>query len=338
MKGGDGILAGVLVAMLIAGCGGSSGGSGETTATLAPPPLPSEIRVSLDGHMGPQNVGLLMAEKRGYFDDEGLNVWLGAPLVPRNTVFYVVTRMDELGVAPLPQVALARENELPVVAVGSLIPEPTAAMIWLGRSQIGTIADLEGKRIGYPGLPFQKDLLGTALESAGLTLDDVEVEPVGYRLVPALLKGEVDAIFGGSGNIEGAALESQGARPVIKHVQGFGVPAYDELVVITRSDRAAADPGAIRALMSAVRRGTAAALKNPKEAAKVIVESREPDPKTNLRETEAELKATLPLLSKTGRLDPDQTTDLLDWMHEQGWIKRVMPASEVLAGEEQPKP
>lgn len=329
-------LAGLLVAMLMGGCGASTNRVDPAdidVESLGPPPLPDEIKVSLDGYEGAENVGLLMAEKRGYFDDVGLNVWVGAPLRPRSTAFYVATRTDELGVAQLPQVAIARENGLPLVAVGSVIPQPTAAMIWLGRSRIRAVADLRGKTIGIPGVPFQDDLLRTVLEDAGLTLEDVKVKPLAYRLVPALLNGRVDAIFGGSGNVEGAALEARGAEPVIKPVQSLGVPAYDELVVITREDRAAANPQAIRAFMSAVRRGTAAAVKDPKGAARLIAKSSESDPEYSRTETEAQLKATLPLLSRTGKVDASRTADFLDWMHGQGWIKRAMPVHELLVDE-----
>lgn len=336
MRGSHKLLVGLLLALLVAGCGGSAGSTDSAKTVAAPaeaPPLPAKIKVTLNAYVGAENVGLLMAEKLGYFDDVGLNVWVGKPAIPSNTVYYVVARIDEIGVVPLPRVAIAREHGLSIVAVGSLIPQPTAAMIWLKGDGIQKMGDLKGKRIGISGVAFQKQLLRYVLEKAGLTLEDVEVAPVGYRLVPALLKGEVDAIFGGSPNVEGVALASQGADPVIKRVQDFDVPPYDQLAVITREDRAAADPEAMRAFMTAVQRGTAAAAKHPKEAAKLIVRNIASDPRATLAETEAELKATLPLLSRTGRLDHDRTTGLLDWMHAQGWIKQAVPASEVLAGE-----
>lgn len=331
------MLAGALAVVLIAGCGGSADTGGSTT-TIEAPPLPKKIKVSLDDYEGAENVGLLMAEKLGYFDDVGLNVWVGSPARPSNTVYYVSTRIDELGVAPLPRVAIARENGLPIVAIGSVIPQPTAAMIWLKQSGIRTLADLKGKTIGIPVIPFQEGLLRSVLEGAGLSLEDVQVQQVGYRLVPALLKNEVDAIFGGSPNIEGVALASRGAEPVVKPVQDFGVPTYDQLAVITREDRAAADPRAMRAFMSAVRRGTAAAAKHPEAAAKLIVGSFHADPRITLKEAEGQLKATLPLLSKTGDINSKQTEEFLDWMREQGMIKQPASASELLAEQDPSQP
>lgn len=331
------ILAGALVVLIMAGCGGSS--EAETTATpIEAPPLPAEIKVTLDGHMGAENVGLLMAEQRGYFDDVGLKVFLAAPAAPRNSAYYVATRIDEFGVSHMPQVAIARENGLPIVAVGSVIPQPTAALIWLEGSKIRDVADLRGKTIGVPGVPFQEDLLEIVLGRAGLTLDDVGVLPVSYRMVPALVKGQVDAIFGGSANVEGAALRSQGAEPVIERVQDLGVPLYEELVVIAREDRAVADPEAIRAFMAAVRRGTAAAVEDPEAAARAIESSREPTPGATRKEIEAQVEATLPLLSRTGRIDRDRTADFLEWMHQQGLTRRAMPVSELVAGGPAPSP
>lgn len=327
--------------MLIAGCGASAdtgGSTGTAAKDIEVPPLPSEIKVSLEGHKGAENVGFLMAEKLGYFEDAGLKVFLGAPAIPSNTVYYVATRIDELGVTRLPRVPIARENGLPVVAVGSVIPEPTAAMIWLRGSGVRSVADLKGQTIGISGIPYLKELLRVVLENAGLTPEEVTVRPVGYRTVPALLKGEVDAIFGGSSNIEGAALAARGAEPVVKRVQDLGVPDYEELVVITREDRAAADPEVIGAFMSAVKRGTAAAVRHPQMAAQLIAKSPETDPQATLGEIEAQLRATLPLLSRTGRVDPNQASGLLAWMREQGMIERAVPASELFAGPELPQP
>jgi ABC-type nitrate/sulfonate/bicarbonate transport system substrate-binding protein len=71
-------------------------------------------------------------------------------------------------------------------------------------------------------------------------------------LVSALLSGRADAIFGGSWNVEGIELESRGAEPVITRIQDLGIPDYEELVMVARSDLVADDPRLIRDFMSAV--------------------------------------------------------------------------------------
>jgi len=328
----------IVAGALFSGCGGNQGAAGTTTTptTRKAAPSPSfsrELHVSLDGLVSPANIAIQMAVKEGFFADVGLPVWIGSPIRPRRPVLYVADSTDDLGVTQQPQVAIARENGAPVVAVGSLVSQPTAAMIWLRRSKIRGIADLEGKTIAVPGIPYQEELLEFVLERAGVEPGDVEVKHVGFRLVPALLKGKADAIFGGSWNIEGIALREQGMKPVIKRVQELGVPTYDELVVIARADRAARDPKVIRKFMSALTRGVAAVRRNPEAAVELIEETRERNLETSRRETMAQVRATLPLLSPTGYIDPDQAGELLGWMHDEGMIRRRSPASELFTDE-----
>jgi putative hydroxymethylpyrimidine transport system substrate-binding protein len=246
--------------------------------------------------------------------------------------------MDEFGVTQLPQLLIARDRGMPLVAIGSLVPYPTAAMIWLKRSKIAGIGDLKGKTIAIPGLPFQEALLELVLRRAGLALEDVKVKPVGYDLVSALLSGQADAIFGGTWNIEGAALEARGVDPVVKRVEDLGVPAYDELVVITRSDLIAEDPELIRDVMATVAHGVAAVRRDPSATVKLIEESFESSPELSRKETEAAMKATLPLFSTSARLNPNQAGNLAKWMHEEGLIQREPLPSEFLTNDFLPEP
>jgi ABC-type nitrate/sulfonate/bicarbonate transport system substrate-binding protein len=139
-------------------------------------------------------------------------------------VTYVSTSTDDIGLTQEPQLAIAKEHGAPLVAVGSLISEPTAAMIWLRRSGIRGIADLRNKTIAVPGIPYQEEMLESVLARAGLKVEDVHVERAPYELVPTLLGEKADAIFGGSWNIEGVALRERGAKPVIRRVQELGIP------------------------------------------------------------------------------------------------------------------
>lgn len=325
MRGNRLILAAVAAFALLVGCGGGS--DSETPE----PALDSyrAIVVTLDGHHNAENVGLLMAESLDYFDDVDLGVELrDEPVSPDRPIDYVVGQAVDLAVSHQPQVVLARSQGQPIVAVGSLVPQPTAAMIWLEKAKIDDIADLKGKTVGFYGLSFERELLENVLRHAGLTRKDVRVEEVGYETVPALASGKVDAIFGDSGNVEGVELESRGLKPVVTGVQDLGVPAYDELVVIARPDRLREDPRLIPDFMSAVARGTAAAIADPKAAAKTIIEYSEADP--SRKATEASIEATLPLLSGDGHMDPDQASRLVDWMHEEGLIRRTVPVSALL--------
>lgn len=322
------VLAVGAVAALLVGCGG---GDDAETAGPSPERLKTfqTVKVTLDGEPGPETAGLLTANGLGYFSEVGLGVETYAPLDPTRPVQYVVDESIDLAITHEPQAVLAQEQGRPIVAIGSLVPDPTLSMIWLAKSEIGDLADLKGKTIGIPGAPFQRDFLEVALARAGLKLSDVKVEESGYRLVQHLIDGETDAIFGGSRNVEGAELESRGQEPVVVEAEAMGIPPYDELVVIAREDRVAANPKLFRVFMEAVNRGTAAAIEDPEGAAEAIALADETE--FQLKPTEAGLEATLPLLSTTGRIDPAQASDLIAWMHEEGMIERRLPVPALLA-------
>lgn len=316
-------------AALWAGCGGPAE---EASSVEKPPTPPKEWRVTLDSVDGPENVSVLMALHRGFFEDAGLDVWAGSPLEPNRPASYVAKGTDDFGLLQLPQLAIARDKGMPLVAVGSVIPRATATMIWLKGAGIGGIADLEGKTVAIPGAPFQRRLLEAALTHAGLALADVEVKEVGYNLVGALLNGSADAIFGGSAGIEGVKLESRGAEPVITPLEKLGIPEYEELVVVTRDDLAADDPQLVRDFMSAINRGTAAAVEDPGGAVDAVVEGLEANPPPDRQVMEAQMKATLPLLSRSGRLDRERIAGFLAWMHREGLIAGEVSAEALLSG------
>jgi len=334
------------VVFLLVGCGGGGAHSTSDKAVAAtsdasaekpapfPCPKPSEqLQVTLDGHAGAENAGILMAERRGYFREAGLDVWVRTPGNPEYPVSYVAVGDDDVGIAQQPQIVLGNELEETVVAIGSVISKPTAAMIWLKGSGVNEIGDLKGKTVATSGALYQSDLLEQALAQAGLTADDVKVVGAGYELVPKLLKGEVDAIFGGSANIEGAALEARGAEPVITPVQELGAPPYDELMLIARPECVVKHPALYRRFLTAVARGTAAAKKDPHGTALAIEQNLGSDPKAGRKEIEAQVAATLPLLSRSGRIDLAQATDLVEWMRDKGMIEEEPPVEQLFTNE-----
>jgi putative hydroxymethylpyrimidine transport system substrate-binding protein len=319
--------------LLPAGCGG--GGEEAVTgkasvSTQEDSAANRSLRVSLDDVEGAENVGIVMAVKRGYFEDVGLDVWAGSPLEPSRPVQYVAKGIDDFGVTQQPQVVIGKEKGADLVAVGSLVSQPTAAMIWLKGSKIGGLADLKGKTIGFPGVPFQKGMLQAVLSRVGLTLEDVQVRNLRYEMASGLVEGRVDAIFGGSWNLEGVELETAGAEPVITRVQELGVPDYEEGVVVAPADLVDENPQLIRDFMSAVARGTQAAIQDPKAAAAAIKEAIGAVPDLHRKDREAQLKATLPLLSRSGYMSPDRARGLVDWMYEEELIKRRWPPEALL--------
>lgn len=324
------------VIVAFAGCGGAGQSTGESrsaSTAAASSEAKRDAWISIDGYKGAASVGILMAQKLGYFDEQGIEMAFTSAVVPDWPIKYVREGMVDFAVLRQPQVVLAEEKGAPIIAVGALEARPTAALIWLKRSGIDGIPDLRGRTIAIPGASFEEDFLQSLLERHGMTLDEVKIKRVEYDLTPALVSGQADAVFGGSWNVEGAALAARGLRPVVHRVQSLGFPSYDGQVLVARTHWAARNGPLIRDVMTALARGTAAATEHPRAAARVIEEGGETDLSVTPQAREAEVEATLPLLSETGYMSPSRAEELIDWMHAEGWIKRAFPASRLLTND-----
>lgn len=326
-------MAALAVAVLGAGCGGGEDGAATSPSTVAKQKPLRELSVTLNGYAGPENLGILTAGWEKCFRDAGLDVSVYSPARPNRPVEYTAGGNVDIGISREPEVAIAQSEGIPVVAIGSLVAEPTTALIWLKNSGIEDISDLKGKTIATAGLPFEEEFLDSVLRGAGVSPSEVKLENAGYGLVPALAKGRADAVFGASWNLEGIQLETLGLDPVVTRVEDLGIPAYDELVVIVRRDRLAKEPQLFRDFMAAVARGTATAIEAPPLAFEVVDENVEADYRVKPPTREAQIEATLPLLSEDGYMDPEQAKRLVDWMYGEGMIKRKPSVSSLLTND-----
>jgi putative hydroxymethylpyrimidine transport system substrate-binding protein len=308
------------LALGLAACGEKS----EDTTGAATEPL----SLTLDFYPNPDHAGIYMAQKLGYFADAGLDLSIQTPSDPAAPIKQVAAGQTDLAISYEPEVLLAREQGLDVVAVGALVDRPLTSLIWLKKSGIGGVAGLRGKTIATAGIPYQDAYLKTILARAKLTPSDVNTVNVGYGLLPALVGGSADAMLGGFSNVEGVDLRLRGKDPVVTPVDQLGVPSYDELVLVAKGDRLEEDPQPIRLFLAALARGTAAAIKNPEAATKALLEANSDlDPKL----TRAEVSATLPLLSRSGSMNPARWNRFIAWMRENGLISTLPPASAVLS-------
>jgi putative hydroxymethylpyrimidine transport system substrate-binding protein len=289
--------------------------------------------LTLDFYPNPDHAGIYMAQKLGYFEEAGLDVEIAAPSDPAAPVKQVAAGRTDLAISYEPEVALAREQGLDIVAVGALVNRPLTSLIWLGEAKVKGVGDLGGKTIATAGIPYQDAFLKTILGRVDLQSDDVEAVNVGFGLLPALLGGSAQAMLGGYSNVEGVDLRERGKAPVVTPVDQLGVPTYDELVLVANREELEEDPDKFRLFLAALRRGTEAAAEKPGEATTAVTEAN-PDLDPNL--AAAEVKATLPLLSAGtakepyGYMEPKEWEAFAGWMRDNGLIDSLPQASELL--------
>ena len=298
---------------------------------------PDAFDLTLDFYPNPDHAGIYLAEERGFFREAGLDVRIHQPSDPSAPLKLLATGRTDLAISYEPEVVLAREQDLDVVAVGALVDRPLTSLIWTADSGLGGIRDLRGKTIATAGIGYQDAYLETILARVDLTPDDVKSVNVGFGLLPAVLGGRADAMLGGFRNVEGVDLRLRGAAPTVLPVDRLGVPTYDELVLVAQGESLDEDPEAIRLFLAALARGTSAAVADPAASAQAVLEANSGlDP----RLTEAETEATLPLLGAAAEdsfaMNPRRWGEFSGWMRDNGLIDSLPPTSELLTNDHLP--
>ncbi len=291
------------------------------------------LSLALDFYPNPDHAGIYMAQELGYFEEAGLDVGIEAPADPSLPIKQVAAGRTDLAISYEPEVVLAREQGLDVVAVAAVVNRPLTSMIWLAKSGINGIPSLKGKTVAYAGIPYQEAFLETILARAKLTMSDVKAVNVGFNLLPALVGGSADAMLGGFQNVEGVDLRERGLKPIVTPVDQLGVPTYDELVLVASRKALEEDPEKYRLFIAALERGTDAAVAQPAAATTSILEANKAlEPKL----TRAEVEATLPLLGARtqgqpyGYMDPAAWDTFAGWMRDNELIGSLPTAAELL--------
>ena len=323
------VVAALALAATAAGCGEKEEDLTGTTAD------PTKIDLVLDFYVNPDHAGIYTALANGYFERAGLDVQPQVPSDPSAPIKEVAAGRAELAISYEPEVLLAKEEGLDVIAVAALVDEPLTSLISLPAAGIAATADLQGKTVATAGIPYQADYLETILAGAGLSISDVQQIDVGLNLLPTILGGQADAILGGFKNVEGVDLTARGASPSIVPVDQLGVPTYDELVLVAKKSELEELEEELRLFLAALEKGTADAVADPAAAQNNVIANGEGlDPTL----TRAEIDATLPLLAKEnkrrfGEMSAEEWELFASWMADNQLISEVPDADEVLTND-----
>ena len=246
--------------LALSGCGGNDK---EQTS----------VRIALDWFPWSNHSGLYIAQEKGYFADEGLDVTIYTPSDPSTVLQTVGAGQDDFGLSYESTTLLARAQGVPVTSIAALVQHPLNSVMALESSGIARPRDLQGKKVGFPGVPPDDALLGTMLAVDGLSLDDVELVNVGYNLVPALLSKRVDAIVGAYWVHESISAENQGFPVNIMRMEEWGVPDFYEIVMVTSNEKIAQEPEVVERFVRAVMRGYRDAVADPMGAIDLLAQA-----------------------------------------------------------------
>jgi len=283
-----------------------------------------KLTVILDWFVNPDHGPLFVAQEMGAFAERGLKVELIAPSDPNDPPKLVAAGKADIAVSYQPQLHLQVAEGLPLKRIGTLVATPLNSLVVLADGPVRSIADLKGRKVGYSVGGFEEAILGAMLEKHGLALKDVTLVNVNFSLSPALIAGQVDAVIGAYRNFElnQMQIEKRPGRAFL--VEEEGVPPYDELIFVAKSDRLT-DPK-LRRFIDAVEAGTRFMINHPPEAWFMFIKGRkELDDELNRRAW----ADTLPRFAhRPAALDTARYARFAQFLAGRGLIPKALPVAD----------
>ena len=294
------------------------------TALAQPAPAADKVTLMLDWFVNPDHAPIVVAQEKGFFAEEGLEVEVVAPADPADPPKLVAAGKADYAITYQPQLHLQVHEGLPLTRVGTLIATPLNCLM-VKADGPKDIADLKGRKIGYSVSGVEEALVGAILRTAGLTLQDVEMINVNWSLSPALIAGQVDATIGAYRNFELTQMRLEGAEGRCFFIEESGVPTYDELVFV--ANPATLDKDRTARFLHAVERGAQYMVNHPDEAW-ALFSATAPDLGDALNAQA--WKDTLPRFSQSpAALDHGRYARFEEFLKDAGLVDSVLPVADL---------
>lgn len=282
------VLATLVLAGALAGCGGGSSSGHSRELTLA-----------LDFQPNAVHAGIFTATAEELDRERGVALTVRAPSSSTDSLKLLAAERADLAIVDIHDLGLARQRGTDIVGVGAIVQRPLAAVVAAG-PEVRRPRDLEDRRVGVAGLPSDDAVLDAIVTADGGDPSAVERIEIGFSAVPSLVAGNVDAVVT-FWNAEGVALRERGVRTREFRAGRFGAPVYPELVVVARREALQDDDDrrAVRAALGALAAGTRAALADRDAAVQRVAEASTTDSEL----VRAQLDAVAPALTPPLELD-----------------------------------
>lgn len=227
----------------------------------------SPLRLSLDWRLEGPNAMFLVAQDRGYFRQEGLDIAIDEGATPLDPVSRVASGSHDIGFADINALIRYRDQHpnAAVKAVFMVYNKPPYSIVSRKSRGVTEPKHLEGKKLGIPsnGATLGEWPLFAKLND--IDTSKVAVEQIGIPVrVPMLAAGQIDAALGYSFRVY-VDLKDRGVPVddiVLLPMANYGLQLYGSAIIVS-GKLATERPEAVSAFLRASLHGMRDSIRNP---------------------------------------------------------------------------
>lgn len=232
----------------------------------------TEVRVVLDWTPNTNHTGLYVAQAKGFFETEGLEVEIMQPpeggaetLVASGGAEFGISFQDYM------TFALASEEPMPITAVATIIQHNTSGIISLKETGIDSPEKMSNHNYATWDLPIEQAIIKKVVEDHGGNFDEIEMIPSTVADVITALQTEIDSVWVYYA-WDGIATEVNNLETNFLRFADYGKELdFYNPIIISNNQYMEENPEAVRKFLKAVKEGYEYAISNPDDAADILV-------------------------------------------------------------------
>ncbi|MDF2676516.1 MAG: nitrate transporter substrate-binding protein [Bacillota bacterium] len=294
-----------------------------------------KIRIVLDWTPNTNHTGLYVAQSKGFFAEQGLDVEIMQP--PEGGAETLVGAGDaEFGISFQDSLApnFASENQVPVTAVAALIQHNTSGIISLKEKGIDTPSKMSGHSYATWDMPIEKAIIKKIVEEDGGKFEDIKMIPSTVTDVVTALQTDVDSVWVFYA-WDGIATKVKGIETNYLNFADYGTELdFYSPVLIAGNDFLQNNPETVKKALLAIKKGYEFAIENPEEAADILLEQA-PELDSELVKESQKWLADQYIADATqwGYIDPNRWDGFYGWLFKNNLIEKEIPKGTGFANE-----
>lgn len=319
--------------LLLAGCA-----NGQDTAKKDQNPKKNEkITVVLDWTANTNHTGLYVAQEKGYFKEEGLDVEI---IMPGETGAdqLVASGKADYGVSYQESITQARVQGVPLVSIAAVIQHNTSGFASPAEKNIKSPKDFAGKTYGGWGAPVEKSVISSLMNQEGANVEDVSIVNIGDADFFTAVKRDIDFawIYYGWTGIE---AELRGEKINMIYLTDYSENLdYYTPVLATNEEKLETNPEQAKKFLSAVSKGYKYAIENPDQAADILIKAApDLDPELVKKSQEWLASRYQDDAPRWGEQKQEVWENYANWMYENKLLEKQLDAEKAFTNEYLPK-